>query len=119
MIDEKKLTGLLGLALWSGNVVLGTDSVLVSVRLKKARAVLIDERASDNTRKKLEDSCAYHQVPLIKINAELIEKATGKQGRKAAALLHSNISEEILRHAIDLGNGSSAGNNAGVHLANG
>ena len=118
-MNEKKVMGLLGLALRSGNLALGADIAQQAVRSKKAMAVLLDAGASENTRKKLTDSCTYYQIPLIMVSQGMLELATGKQGRKAAALLHSDISKEILKQAVVHEENECVEMNAGVQATNG
>lgn len=117
-MNEQKVAGLLGLALRSGKVSLGAQQAVDAVRHGKAAAVLMDPGASENTIKRLRDSCQHHQVLLIEISAGFLDKATGKQGRKAAALLHSDITKEIIRLTA-VQEDEQTGNKAGVLSTNG
>ncbi len=117
-MNERKVSGLLGLALRSGKVVLGAQPAVDAVRSGRAAVVLMDVSSSDNTMKALRNSCQYHQVPLIETSAGMIDQATGKQGRKAAALLHGDIAKEILKHTTTEET-EQEGNNAGVQSTNG
>lgn len=117
-MNEQKVSGLLGLALRSGKVTLGANQAVTVVRSGRAMAVLMDISASENTIKLLRNSCQHHGVPLVETSAGMIDRATGKQGRKAAALLHSDISKEIIKHAV-VGEDEKEGNKAGVQATNG
>ncbi len=81
-----KLKGYLGLAVRSGQAALGANMVLEQIRSGKAGVVLIDEDASDNTRKKLSDACAFRNVDLHILPAGLIAASCGKGDRMAAGV---------------------------------
>lgn len=97
MSIHEQLGGLMGFAVRSGTVIFGTDSIVKCIRSEKAALVLIDADASENTSKRICDCCTNRQVPYYITQAGFIDQASGKQGRMAAAFLHSNITVEIQR----------------------
>ena len=82
----KDLTGFLGLCLRAGQLTLGQDLCVGAIRGGKAALALLDEGASENTRKRLSDSCRSHQTPLYLLPKGLLASAAGKDGRMVASL---------------------------------
>ena len=56
----------MGLAMRAGQITLGANLGINVIRSGKAALVLIDEDASENTRKKLTDACVYRHVPFLR-----------------------------------------------------
>ena len=82
MSNEKKLLSLLGIAKKAGKVISGTDMAVESIRSGKKSSVkllLIASDASANTRKRINNTSAYYNVPLIVTDADKSElsKLTG------------------------------------------
>ncbi len=92
-----QIEGLLGLAMRSGQMTLGADLALREVKAGKAALVLMDAGASENTQKKLRDGCAFRHVPIHTIEAGLLDRACGREGRMAASLKKGGFSQQILR----------------------
>lgn len=87
---EDKLINAFGLAKRAGKCVLGTEMCVENIRNKKAKLVIAASDLSDNTVKRLCDSCSYHGVELIFAKADKIElgKRLGKNnGTSSAAIL--------------------------------
>ncbi len=87
--------GLLGLASRSGQIILGADLALREIRGGRAGAVLLDEGASEGTRKKILDACAYRGVPAYILPKDALSRACGKEGRMAAALKKGKLCQRI------------------------
>ena len=100
----EKLLGLMGLAMRAGQVTLGANLALGVIKSGKAALVLIDEEASENTRKKLTDACAYRAVPIFTLPHGLIDDACGKDSRYAAALNSGGLADKIRQLLISQGN---------------
>ena len=94
-MDNRKLSGLIGLCMRARQLVLGTDMVLKAVRGGKAAVILMDEGASENLRKKLRDASSFHRVPLLELEAGLLDRAAGQDGKMAAAVLYGTLAEQI------------------------
>lgn len=56
---------MLGLCARAGRLISGEAAVLQAVRSASARIVFADASASDNTRKRFRDACAFRNVPLL------------------------------------------------------
>lgn len=118
-MKEPNVQGLLGLAVRSGNAAMGMENCLNAIRTGKTLCVLMDEEAGPNTAKKLQDACAFYELPLFTLEAGQMDRAMGRTGLMAAALLKSSITEEILRRFTDHRIEEMAGNKAGVQANNG
>ena len=103
-MGSDRLPGLLGLARRAGLTVTGTDAVISRIRRKDARCVLIDSGASDNTRKKLTDSCHSYGIRHFIVEEELLDRACGLSDGKCLALLKGTLTDEIIRLIVDKDN---------------
>lgn len=56
----KKYEGVIGLAKRAGKLATGTESVLDAVRAKKSALVLVASDASEDTKKRISDKCAFY-----------------------------------------------------------
>ena len=90
-----KLEGLLGLAMRAGQLTAGADLALREIKAGKAALVLVDEGASENTKKKLTDACAFRRVPVHIMEAALLDRACGREGRMAACLKKGGICDQV------------------------
>ena len=94
---DNKLSGMLGIAMRAGQVVLGSDTVLQEVRKRKAALVLIDAAASENTAKVFHDKCAYYGIPVYTLEAETLDRAFGRSGRMVAAVRKGGFAQQIIK----------------------
>ena len=90
------VSGLLGLSARSGQITLGADLALREIKAGRAALVLLDEGASDGTKKKIADACAFRQVPLHMLPAGDISRACGKEERMAAAVKRGKLCQRML-----------------------
>ncbi len=95
-MNENALKGMLGLAMRAGFVVLGTDMALTAVRKKTVRVLLIDEGASDNTKKKVLDAASFYNLPYFMVREDLLNEACGKDGRAVAAVKNGSFAQKII-----------------------
>ena len=90
MNEQKKrsLASMIGLCKKAGHAVCGTELVCEALRRgdKKVRLVIGAQDASDNTKKKLTDKCAYYgtKIIFVPLTAEELGGAVGKSGATAA-----------------------------------
>ena len=89
------VSGLLGLASRSGQIILGADLALREIRAGKAALALLDAGASEGTKKKISDACAYRQVPLHILPEGELSRACGKDDRMAAAVRPGKLCQRI------------------------
>ena len=85
----------LGLCMRAGRLVSGEQAVLQAIRRGGACLVLVDEAASENTRKMFKDSCAYYEVALLTAPADSLGFAIGKPGRMTVAVTDEGFARRI------------------------
>lgn len=89
------VSGLLGLACRAGQIALGADIALQEIRAGKAALALLDAGASEGTKKKLLDACAFRSVPVYTLAEDEISRACGRDGRMAAAVRKGNLAKRM------------------------
>ena len=94
-IDSDAFYSMLGIAMRAGALTLGADGVLGSIAAGKARLILLDEAASENTKKKFRDSCAFYGVELFETAADRLGFAIGKPGRMCAAVAKGPLGDKL------------------------
>lgn len=104
---DRELAGILGLAFRSGQLVPGAEMSLNLIREDRAALVLLDPKAGGNTRKKLEDACAYRSVAVFTLTDGLLGQACGRAGMAAAAIRQGELA---LRARKILSMGEHGGN---------
>ena len=92
----KRISGFLGLCNRAGQLVFGQEACVNAVRKRDAGIVLLDESCSENTRKRFLDTCGTHEIPLYGVAEGMIDSATGKSGRKVAAVKAGGMAEKML-----------------------
>lgn len=92
-----KAYGMLGLAQKAGRLVFGEDSIRKAIKSGKATLVIVAEDASDNSKKRFTDSCAFYKSELILWGTkDELGRATGKNERAAVAVCDKNLARAIL-----------------------
>ncbi len=94
-MDERAALNLLGLAMRAGQVKSGDDTVERAVRAGRARLVLLDAGASENTRGKYRAMCAAKAIPLREVRADLLGQAIGKPERMVAAMEKGTLADKV------------------------
>lgn len=89
------VSGLLGLACRAGQIALGADMALQEIKAGKAALLLLDAGASEGTKKKLLDACAFRKVPVYTLPEDEISRACGRDGRMAAAVRKGNLAARM------------------------
>lgn len=112
------VAGYLGLAVRAGQAALGAEMALGEIKAGRAGLALIDESASEGTKKKILDACQYRSLPAHMLPAGEISRACGKEGRMAAAVKKGELcrkmtellssSQGILSISTDKPNGGGA-----------
>jgi len=95
-INSDAFFSMLGIAMRAGVLTLGTDGVLKAIASGSAAFVLMDETASENTKKKFRDSCAYYGVTLVETVQDRLGFAIGKPGRMCAAVAKGTLGDKLL-----------------------
>ena len=97
-IERDAFYSMLGIARRAGALTLGTDGVLGAISSGGAALVLVDAAASENTRKKFRDSCAFYGTPLFETAPDRLGYAIGKPGRVCAAVAKGSLGDKL--HAL-------------------
>ena len=96
-IDRDDFFFMLGLAMRAGQLTFGEDGVRKAIASGAAALVLLDAGASDNTKKRMRDSCAYYGVTLLETEAGRLGWAVGKPGRMSAAVAAGGLCDRLIR----------------------
>ena len=107
--SRKKLSGVIGLARKAGAISIGTESVIETIRKKKAVCVYLSSDASQNTKKKLYDKTAFYniQLKLLPLTMDELAHCTGYSHSTAVVIsltsknflkLINDYLEEIKKH---------------------
>lgn len=94
-IEDNAFYNMLGIAMRAGAVTLGEDGVRGAIASGKTGLVLVDEGASDNTKKRLADSCAFYGVQMAMTQADRLGFAIGKPGRMSAAVAAGTLADKL------------------------
>ena len=87
----------LGLCMRAGKVISGQDACVSLIRKGDAAIVLVDEEASENTKKRLNDACQHHDVILLQLEKDNLGYAIGKPDRKVVALAKDNMANKLIQ----------------------
>ena len=88
--------GLLGLACRAGQITLGAELALKEIKAGRAGLALLDESASEGTKKKISGACAYRHIPLHMLPEGDLSGACGREGRMAAAVKPGKLCQRML-----------------------
>ena len=89
------LGGLMGLSCRAGQIILGAEWALQEIRAGRAGLALLDAGASEGTKKKILDACAYRGLPVYILPEGEISQACGKDGRMAAAVKKGKLCKRM------------------------
>lgn len=70
-LRQSRVLSLVGLATKAGRTVSGEFSTEKAVKTGEARLVIVSEEASDNTKKKFQNMCAYYKVRFISMGRRM------------------------------------------------
>ena len=84
-LERDAFYAMLGVAMRAGQLSLGESGVLKTVSSGTALFMILDAGASDNTKKKFRDSCAFYKVPLYETSPDRRAAKMLKSGEKRFA----------------------------------
>lgn len=98
-MPAEKALALLGLARRAGKVKSGEFSVEKDVKSGRAFLVVLAFDASDNTKKKFTDMCAYYKVPVVvsKAGKEELGRLLGTELRTSVSVEDEGFAKAILK----------------------
>ncbi|MCI9478380.1 MAG: 50S ribosomal protein L7ae [Lachnospiraceae bacterium] len=92
---------MIGMAMKAGKVASGEFATEKAVKTGKAALVIVSEAASENTKKKFRNMCAYYQVPIYFFGEkEELGHAIGKEFRASLAVLDDGLAKAIEKNII-------------------
>ena len=95
---KHKALSYIGLATKAGKTASGEFSTEKAIKAGKAYLAVVAEDASDNTKKKFRDCCAWYHVPIcIFATKEELGASTGKAMRASLALLDEGLARAVLK----------------------
>ena len=90
-IERDAFYAMLGIAMRAGQLSLGESGVLKAISSGAALFMILDAGASDNTKKKFRDSCAFYET-----TPDRLGSAIGKPGRMSAAIARGSLGGKLL-----------------------
>ncbi len=91
-----KIFNLIGLAMRARKIVSG-DELFESIRNQKVHLVILASDAGANTKKKVNDKCAFYNVKILEIeDSKRMNHAIGKKNRMAIGITDEGFSKSIL-----------------------
>ncbi len=106
-MGNELLQGMIGLCQRAGKLESGTSLAEAAIRSGRCCLALVDSSASANTVKRMNDSCSFYGVSLIKLPPGLLEKACGKSNRMAAAVTDAGFAEKMMSFVRDTTDGET------------
>ena len=93
-----KIYSLLGLCQKAGKIVSGEVATELAIKNKTAKLLLIAEDASENTKKKFQNSANYYHIPIFVLDSkERLGMALGKESRAILAVTEEGFAKSILK----------------------
>lgn len=115
-LKADRALSMLGLAKRAGKVVSGEFSTEKAVKSGSAKAVIVAEDSSDNTKKLFSNMCSYYKVPLIFYgDKETLGHAIGVLFRASVAVTDEGLAKTIIEH-ISNQRSVSPDNNSGKEV---
>ena len=94
-IERDAFYSMLGIAMRAGVLTRGADGVHRAIASGGAALVLLDAAASENTKKKFRDSCAFYGTELFETAPDRLGYAIGKPGRMCAAVAKGPLGDKL------------------------
>jgi len=92
-MNGQKLRGAIGLAMKSGNCAAGDFAAAKAIKSGAAKLALIDDRASENARKRFFDMCVFRGVECLVVQG--VAEAIGRSGVVVAAITDEGFARMI------------------------
>lgn len=115
-MNNDPILRMIGLSMRAGKLEFGANLAVSAIRSpNKPKLVLMASDASDNTRKKITDSCSYHEVRLVdtEYSGDVFAKTIGKTfDVMVLAIMDEGFAKSIISKINDPGDAGSK-NSAG------
>ena len=97
-MENEKAFRYLGLAAKAGRVASGEFQTENAVKKGRAKVVLIAADASENTKKKFQNMCSFHKIPVfITTDKETLGHRIGREMRTSAAITDENLAAAFIK----------------------
>lgn len=106
-MDEARLRSAAGFAMRAGHCVAGDFACEKAVKSGKARVVLLDAAASENTKERYHGMCERAGIPCLEL--ESMGSAIGKYGRMVAAVTDGGFARMLAEAAEGEGTNQHGG----------
>lgn len=101
-LRQNRVLSLVGLATKAGRTVSGEFSTEKAVKTGEASLVIVSEEASENTKKKFRNMCAYYRVPICFFGTkDDLGRAMGKEFRASLAVLDEGLGNALRKQLED------------------
>ena len=100
-MKKDKVAGMLGLAMRAGKLSLGSDAAEAMVIKGRARLLLVDLRASANTRKRFSQLCERRGCRMIELPQAFLQNTLNRGNLTAVAVLDENFASSILKNYME------------------
>ena len=99
-MNRQRISGAIGLAIRAGKCAQGTEGCEKAVRAGKAKLVLLDPSAADNTKKSVRNLCEYYHCPWLMLPEEgMLEDITGGANRKVLSVNDNGFAQMISKYS--------------------
>lgn len=99
ILRQDKVLSLLGIAAKAGSVVSGEFSVEKAVKEGKSYLVIVASDASDNTRKRFSDMCAYYHCEyFVYSDKDTLGHSIGKEFRASLSVTNEGLAKALMKH---------------------
>ena len=97
VVIEKKILSMLGLAKKAGFAQSGEFLAEKAVKSFKADIIIVASDASENTKKKFRDMCAFYEVPYYEFgDKDSLGHALGNEMRASVAIRNAGMAKKIM-----------------------
>lgn len=97
-MKEQKILSYIGISRKAGFCTVGTELTADGIRSCRVRLAVLASDASENTKKRITNACAYHKIPLI---TALDSERLGKISGRSAPISAVGITDKGLCEAIE------------------
>jgi predicted RNA-binding protein YlxR (DUF448 family) len=95
--------GLLGMAIKSRQIVLGTTAIVDQISKGNIKLVILDSLIGQSTRNRIEVKIKQQNIPLLLLPDNFsLEKITGKTNCRCAGIIQSNFASAIQKAVIEI-----------------
>lgn len=100
-MKKDSVLSLVSIAKKAGRIAAGEFQTENAVKSGKASLVIVSEEASENTRKKFQNMCAFYEVPIFFHGTkEQLGAAIGCEFRASLAVLDAGLSKSIEKQML-------------------